>query len=119
MKLASIISVATGAVVLVSSYAQAVSLPRYSTCSDLIAKTVASSLASQNCTVISATLIAANGSIPEYCNVSASVAYGNGDTLNFDLFLPDAANWNGRFMAVGKIAITHCIRIVNCYLRTV
>jgi len=39
-----------------------------------------------------------------FCRVIAKIAYGdnNTDTLNFEVWLPEPEDYNGRFMAVGK-----------------
>jgi len=39
-----------------------------------------------------------------FCRVIAKIAYGSNanDTLNFEVWLPDPEDYNGRFMAVGK-----------------
>lgn len=63
----------------------------------------------QNVTLLNSTLISANNlnlsgtlNSPSFCRVLGQVAYGSNDTLNFQLWLPDPASYNGRFMAVGN-----------------
>lgn len=63
------------------------------------------SVASQNATIINSTLILANsaaGNNFTFCMVFGQVAYEGNNSLNFQLYLPDATAWTGRFVAVGN-----------------
>jgi hypothetical protein len=60
----------------------------------------------QNVTLINSTLILAYENTSSFCKVLGQVAYGSNDTLNFQLWLPDADSYNGRFMAVGNFPIS-------------
>lgn len=37
-----------------------------------------------------------------FCRLYGKVSYGNNDTLNFETWLPDPSNYNGRYLAVGR-----------------
>ncbi|RFU35283.1 hypothetical protein B7463_g1032, partial [Scytalidium lignicola] len=59
-------------------------------------------------TIYNATLIPRGGlnvsnvfNSVSFCQIVASVAYANSDTLNFQLWLPEETIYEGRFMAVG------------------
>ena len=59
----------------------------------------------QDTTILNTTLVPANsvsGNNYEYCQVIGKVAYADNNTLNFQVYLPDATAYTGRFMAVGK-----------------
>jgi hypothetical protein len=58
--------------------------------------------------IINATFIAASGlnvsgtlNNVSFCRVFAEVAYGDNDTVGFEVWLPDGTQYNGRFLAVG------------------
>lgn len=36
-----------------------------------------------------------------FCRVASQLAYGSDDTLNFEVWLPGDAGYNGRYLAVG------------------
>jgi len=61
-----------------------------------------------NTTISSETLVAANGALPEYCDVKGFVTTNsaNGNQDQFELALPDPASgatgWNGRFLFLGN-----------------
>jgi hypothetical protein len=100
MKFSTITSVAATAAFFLSIGAQSIALEKPTSCSNLT-ESAASKLQRQSGTIINTTLVAATSSTPEYCKVIASIAYGKNDTLNFQVYLPAAHNWTGRFMAVG------------------
>jgi hypothetical protein len=72
------------------------------------AEAIAKSLAGQQTTIINTTLVPATSTsqnVYEYCLVNAQVAYTRNDTLVFQMFLPDAAAYTGRFLAVGEFIL--------------
>ncbi|KAF2177075.1 tannase and feruloyl esterase [Zopfia rhizophila CBS 207.26] len=52
-----------------------------------------------------------------FCRVYAQVAYGNNDTLNFEVWLPDAGSYNKRLMAVGNGGMAGVIDTWNLMLQ--
>ncbi|PVI02662.1 tannase and feruloyl esterase [Periconia macrospinosa] len=52
-----------------------------------------------------------------FCRVNAQVAYGNNDTLKFEVWLPDAGSYNKRFMAVGNSGMAGAIDTWNLMLQ--
>ncbi|KAF7531270.1 hypothetical protein G7054_g9036 [Neopestalotiopsis clavispora] len=59
--------------------------------------------------IINATSIPASGlnvsgtlNTVSFCRVFAEVAYGDNDTVGFEVWLPDGTQYNGRFLAVGN-----------------
>lgn len=80
-------------------------LPKPTQNCSTFAESLAKSFASQKVTIMNSTLIPANSTSSnehEYCQLVGKVAYTNNDTLNFQVYLPDATAYAGRFMAVGK-----------------
>ena len=81
-------------------------------CPSLAALHAASSAVGSGTTLINSTLVPIGGlnvsntvNQVSFCQVLGSVAYGDNETLNFQLWLPDEKIYQGRFMAVGKFAI--------------
>ena len=96
--------ISLGALSLLSSAVQSFVLPAPTRDCSTFAATLAKTFAGQTTTIVNATLIPANstsGNEYEYCQVIGKVAYGGNNTLNFQLYLPDATAYTGRFMAVG------------------
>src|SRR4051812_5388114 len=52
----------------------------------------------QNLTILSADLVAANGSTPQYCHVTGLIA----PAIHWHMQLPLPANWNGRLLNIGN-----------------
>lgn len=42
-----------------------------------------------------------------FCRLASQLAYGSDDTLNFEVWLPDDVEYNGRYLAVGMSFIQH------------
>jgi hypothetical protein len=102
----SIYVVAGAAPAFLSLLAQSFVLPSPTENCSTFTEAISSSLADQQITVINTTLVLSNSTsqnIYEYCLVNAQVAYTKNDTLSFQMYLPDASAWTGRFMAVGEI----------------
>ena len=103
MKLSMIVYV--GASALVTSVAQSLVLPKPTQNCSTFAQTISHSFAGQEVTIINSTLVPANStgsSEFEYCQLYGKIAYAGNNTLNFQVYLPDATAYTGRFMAVGE-----------------
>ena len=85
-------------------------LPRSTANCSTFEKFLQQSLGGLNTTVTSTVLIAANSSsnVHDYCQVVGSVAYTSNDSLHFEVWLPDAEAYTGRFMAVGTLNTFLC-----------
>ena len=91
------------ALVLLFLEVQSFVLPKPTQNCSTFAASLSKSFAGQKITIFNATLVLANSTSNdyEYCQVVGKVAYGNNDTLNFQVYLPEATAYTGRFMAVG------------------
>jgi hypothetical protein len=70
-----------------------------------LAQSLQKSFTGQDTAILNTTLVPANsisGNKYEYCQVIGKVAYADNNALNFQVYLPDATAYTGRFMAVGK-----------------
>lgn len=93
------------ALVALVALAQSLVLPELIQNCSTFAKDFTESMTSQNATIINSTLVPANsaaGNNYTFCKVLGQVAYEGNNTLNFQLYLPEAMAWTGRFMAVGQ-----------------
>lgn len=82
-------------------------------CSSTFILSLARSFSGQPTIILNATLIPANsrgGNEYDYCQVIGKVAYPSNNTLNFQVYLPEATAYTGRFMAVGKIYLA-CTKV--------
>lgn len=43
-----------------------------------------------------------------FCRLASRLAYGSNDSLNFEVWLPDDVEYNGRFLAVGMSSHAPC-----------
>ncbi|PVH72277.1 tannase and feruloyl esterase [Cadophora sp. DSE1049] len=101
MKLSSFLAL----VALLAALARSLVLPESAQNCFTFAQDFAGSVASQSATLINSTLILANsaaGNNYTFCKIVAQVTYEGNNSLNFQLYLPDATAWTGRFMAVGN-----------------
>ncbi|KAF8852697.1 tannase and feruloyl esterase [Acephala macrosclerotiorum] len=101
MKLSSYMAL----VALLAALAQSLVLPEPTHNCSTFAQDFTESVASYNATITNSTLVLANsaaGNNYTFCKIFGQVTYEGNNTLNFQLYLPDAPAWTGRFMAVGN-----------------
>ncbi|KAH8598407.1 tannase and feruloyl esterase [Bisporella sp. PMI_857] len=106
--------------VLLFSDAQSSVLPKLTQNCSTLTESLAQSFAGKKVTIINTALIPANstsGNEYEYCQVIGKVAYTSNNTLNFNVYLPDATAYTGRFMAVGNGGMAGTIDTRNMMLQ--